>query len=53
VAYARQFYNDTVLGYNNKLQTFPTVVLAGMFHFTKRDYFEADGADRQVPKVQF
>jgi hypothetical protein len=29
------------------------VVLAGMFHFTKREYFEADGADRQVPKVQF
>ena len=53
VAYARQFYNDTVLGYNNKLQTFPTVVLAGMFNFTKRDYFEADGADRAVPKVQF
>jgi len=53
VAYARQFYNDTVLGYNNKLQTFPTVVLAGMFNFTTRDYFEADGADRQVPKVEF
>jgi LemA protein len=53
VAYARQFYNDTVLSYNNKLQTFPTVVLAGMFNFTKREYFEADGADRQVPKVQF
>jgi LemA protein len=53
VAYARQFYNDTVLSYNNKLQTFPTVVLAGMFNFTTRDYFEADGADRQVPKVEF
>ncbi len=53
VAYARQFYNDTVLGYNNKLQTFPTVVLAGLFHFTDREYFEADGADRAAPKVQF
>jgi LemA protein len=53
VAYARQFYNDTVLGYNNKLQTFPTVVLAGMFRFTARDYFETDGADRAAPKVQF
>ena len=53
VAYARQFYNDSVLGYNNKLQTFPTVLLAGMFNFGQRDYFEADGADRAVPKVQF
>jgi LemA protein len=53
VAYARQFYNDSVLGYNNKLQTFPTVVLAGMFNFGQRDYFEVDGADRAVPKVQF
>jgi LemA protein len=53
VAYARQFYNDTVLAYATKLQTFPTVVLAGMFHFTPRDYFEADGADRAAPKVQF
>lgn len=53
VSYARQFYNDSVLGYNNKLQTFPTVVLAGMFNFEKRDFFEADVTDRQVPKVQF
>lgn len=53
VAYARQFYNDSVLGYNNKLQTFPTVVFASMFKFDKREYFEADTADRAVPKVQF
>ena len=53
VAYARQFYNDSVLGYNNKLQSFPTVLLAGMFHFTKRDYFETDEASREAPKVQF
>ena len=53
VAYARQFYNDSVLRYNNKLQTFPTVVLAGMFHFERREFFEADEAARTVPKVQF
>ena len=53
VAYARQFYNDSVLTYNTKLQTFPTVLFAAMLKFTKRDYFEADAADRQVPKVQF
>jgi LemA protein len=53
VAYARQFYNDTVLTYNNKLQAFPTVLFAAMLKFTKRDYFEADEAARVVPKVEF
>ncbi len=53
VAYARQFYNDTVLTYNNKLQSFPTVLFAAMLKFTKRDYFEADEAARVVPKVEF
>jgi LemA protein len=53
VAYARQFYNDSVLGYNNKLQSFPTVLIAGMLKFTKREFFEADPAAREVPKVQF
>jgi LemA protein len=53
VAYARQFYNDSVLGYNNKLQTFPTVIIAGMLHFEKKEYFETDEASREVPKVQF
>jgi LemA protein len=53
VAYARQFYNDSVLKYNNKLQTFPTVVIAGTLHFDKRDYFETDEASRVAPKVQF
>ena len=53
VAYARQFYNDSVLGYNNRLQTFPTIILANMFNFTEREYFETDEASREVPKVQF
>jgi LemA protein len=53
VAYARQFYNDSVLSYNNKLQSFPTVIIAGMFKFDKREYFETDAASREVPKVQF
>ena len=53
VAYARQFYNDSVLGYNNRLQTFPTVVIANAFHFTQREFFETDEASREVPKVQF
>jgi LemA protein len=53
VAYARQFYNDSVLSYNNKRQSFPAVLLANMFNFTARDYFETDEASREVPKVQF
>ena len=53
VAYARQFYNDSVLGYNNKLDQFPTVILAKMFNFERSDYFEADETDRIVPTVEF
>ena len=53
VAYSRQFYNDSVLGYNNKLQAFPTVFFAKALKFQRREYFETDEAARQVPKVQF
>lgn len=53
VAYARQFYNDSVLTYNNRLHVFPTVIIGRMFGFTERQYFETDDASRQVPKVQF
>jgi LemA protein len=53
VAYSRQFYNDSVLNYNNKLQQFPTVIFANILKFQKREYFEADAAAREVPRVQF
>jgi len=53
VAYARQFYNDSVLGYNNKLQQFPTMYFARMLKFERREYFEADEAARSVPTVEF
>jgi LemA protein len=53
VAYARQFYNDSVLEYDNKLEQFPTVVLAKMFDFEEREYFEVDEPDREVPSVDF
>lgn len=53
VAYSRQFYNDSVLTYDNKIESFPTVVLAKMFNFEPRDYFEADSAARTVPVVEF
>jgi LemA protein len=53
VAYSRQFYNDSVLGYNNKLQAFPTMFFAKLLKFQRREYFETDEAARQVPKVEF
>jgi LemA protein len=54
ISYARQFYNDSVLKYDNKLETFPSNTIAGMFNFQPREYFKTDdAADREVPKVQF
>jgi LemA protein len=53
VAYARQFYNDEVLKYNNKIQSIPSNILAGMFNFTEREFFEAEQGATAVPKVEF
>ena len=53
VAYARQFYNDSVLEYNNKLQQFPTVYYAKILDFQRREYFETDEAARDTPVVDF
>ena len=53
IAYSRQFYNDTVMMYNNKCQTFPSSIFAGMFGFKEADFFEAAGEARTVPKVEF
>lgn len=53
IAYSRQFYNDSVMMYNNKCQTFPSNIFAGMFGFKEADFFEAAGEARSVPKVEF
>ena len=53
ISYARQFYNDTVLRYNTKIQTFPAVVIANAMQFREREYFEADDASRGPVQVQF
>jgi LemA protein len=53
IAYARQFYNDTVNRYNTKIQSFPSSVLANSFHFAEREYFEAGGEARGPVDVQF
>lgn len=53
VAYARQFYNDSVMGYHNKLDTFPTVFIARLGNFTRREFFEAEQDARTAPTVEF
>ena len=53
IAYARQFYNDSVFGYNTRIQSFPTNALASMFNFGEREYFEAEGEARGPVRVQF
>ena len=53
IAYARQFYNDTVYRYNTKVQSFPANVLAGAFRFSEREYFQADDESRGPTQVSF
>ena len=53
IAYARQFYNDSVLNYNNKIQTFPRNVIANSFKFEKREFFEVAPEETGPVKVQF
>jgi LemA protein len=53
IAVSRQVYNDTVLTYNNAIQTVPGLVVAGPFGFTKRDFFEAEETQREAPRVTF
>ena len=53
VAYARQFYNDNVTKLNTQIQTFPTVVIAGMFGFKDEPFFETPSEEKEAPKVQF
>ena len=54
VAISRQVYNDTVLTFNNAIQTFPAVILANSFGFAKREFFEVeDDGQREAPQVSF
>ena len=54
IAYARQFYNDTVMRFNTKQQVFPSNIIANMFNFQEREYFEIEEAEAKEPvKVQF
>lgn len=53
IAYARQFYNQNVMDYNIKIQTFPNVLIAQMFNFEKFEFFKAAEEERQDVKVDF
>ena len=53
ISYARQFYNDSVLMYNNKIEMFPSNLIAGIFNFTKESFFEASDEERKNVEVKF
>ena len=53
ISYARQFYNDAVLKYQNKIEMFPSNIIAGIFNFKTEKFFEATEAEKETPKVQF
>jgi LemA protein len=53
IAYARQFYNDSVMSFNMTIQQFPSNLVAGSFGFTARDYFEIEEAAKEPVQVKF
>lgn len=53
IAYSRQHYNDVVMVFNTKIETFPNNVFAGMLHFTQEDMFEATEAEKKNVQVKF
>lgn len=53
IAYSRQFYNSNVLDYNNKLNVFPSSIVANSFGFKPADFFQASAEDKKEVKVKF
>jgi LemA protein len=54
IGFSRQHYNDSVMTYNTRTQSFPANIIAGMFGFKDEEFFELeDQAAREAPKVQF
>ena len=53
ISYARQFYNDSVLTYNNKVEMVPSNIVAGLANFKKATFFEASEKEKETPKVSF
>lgn len=53
ISYARQFYNDVIMKYNNKVEVFPSNIVAGLFGFKTSAYFNATEEERENVKVKF
>jgi LemA protein len=54
IGFARQYYNDSVMRYNTRIQSVPTNVVAGTFNFRQEEFFELEEpAEREVPQVKF
>jgi LemA protein len=53
IGFARQFYNDSVLRLNNKIQMFPSNIFANMFNFKASEFFAVEEVAKAAPKVQF
>lgn len=53
ISFGRQFYNDVVLKYKNKIEMFPSNIVASMFNFKQEPFFEASETDKEVPQVKF
>ena len=53
ISYARQFYNDSAMNFNNLVEMFPSNIIANMFGFKKFEFFKVEEEAKEVPKVQF
>lgn len=53
ITYARQFYNDSAMSFNNLVLMFPSNIIANMFGFKKFEYFKIDEKEKEAPKVSF
>lgn len=53
IQYSRQFYNDSVLKYKNKIEIFPSNIIAKIFNFKKEMFYEAPESSKEVPNVKF
>ena len=53
IAYARQFYNDAVMRWNQKVEMFPSNLIAGMFHFAKKEHLQIEAEAKKAVKVKF
>src|ERR671920_1062688 len=53
ISFARQHYNDSVSSYNTNIQSFPAVMFARMMGFTEKEYFEAQGPERESVTVSY